>query len=193
MDYFVHSAADGRLSKSVIYSSDFMGQYSDVQTTDVSKCQLEGCTAGSEARKNNPELDTFCTAAKQTVYLGNNYELYQVNMFGNIEKRLTTNDFFDGEPSISLNNRLVYTQVGDSRTDLVVRWLDYPKSKSRVSVFVAKESFKSLQINIHSNSRSLLACCRSATTAALRFLQIRNGLSSMELKPEKMSTLSRNS
>ncbi|KAI6174974.1 Apical gut membrane polyprotein [Aphelenchoides bicaudatus] len=132
MDYFVHSAADGRLSKSVIYSSDFMGQYSDVQTTDVSKCQLEGCAAGSEARKNNPELDTFCTAAKQTVYLGNNYELYQVNMFGNIEKRLTTNDFFDGEPSISLNNRLVYTQVGDSRTDLVVRWLDYPKSKSRI-------------------------------------------------------------
>jgi hypothetical protein len=56
-----------------------MRKHTNYTIRDVSGCELVGCEDGSQARKSSKELEQFCADSKQSVYLGNEFDLYRVS------------------------------------------------------------------------------------------------------------------
>jgi hypothetical protein len=92
---------------------------SSTTSNDVHGCEPVGCDA--EDVKNNPDLKDVCDGKKRIKYLSKDFDLYQVNKYGNFEKRITKSDDYNGEPSISPDSqKLVFSRVSDETGSLII-------------------------------------------------------------------------
>lgn len=109
-------------NQKIVYSSDFMQTKKNNDKDKVHKCYATGCDI-DDAQKSS-ELKTFCASKSSTKYLGNDFDLYLANIYGNIEKRITNNKFYEGQVTIDRkNSRIYYSKVSltDLRVDIAYR------------------------------------------------------------------------
>lgn len=109
--------------RKIVYASDFMKPAKDATKSNVHRCYLVGCAATT---KDNA-LTQFCNAATSTKYLGNDFELFIANFYGNIETRVTTNNYYEGDVAFDHSNKRIFysrTSTNSDRVDIAYRDLN---------------------------------------------------------------------
>ncbi|KAI6203874.1 hypothetical protein M3Y94_00607300 [Aphelenchoides besseyi] len=109
------------LVQNVIYASDFIKSTSTTNDKVVN-CAVDVCDPSYPGKK--PDLTDFCT--KNIAFyrhFSSDYELYQADLFGTFKKRITTNNVYDGRPSVSPDQtQVVFTRASKSerRIDIIL-------------------------------------------------------------------------
>ncbi|KAI6170883.1 hypothetical protein M3Y97_01100900 [Aphelenchoides bicaudatus] len=78
--------------KKIVYAGDFLKAPKDQDKTSVHKCYLSGCDDPNKVT----ELQQFCQSTPSTKYFGPSFDLFVTNIYGNVEKRLTSSNTWNG-------------------------------------------------------------------------------------------------